>query len=204
MFPRNLGAAGHACATGPVLDASHGLPLHTSFHRRFFCPPWALRQRDGWGGMPAIAWTMTRSSTLLASRWRVVGPDGVHMVSPRDGSPPCSGRLSIARSPGVPLPASWGLELEVLIGREGVQGDRVDGMVGDPRPDPMQGPKVHDRRKHHPLHRELLNALQQGLPRGPVAFPRLLLKERIDVRIAPIRVGPLRIDERLDAGRRVP
>src|ERR1700730_1834322 len=41
--------------------------------------------------------------------------------------------------------ASWGLELEVLIGREGVQGDRVDGMVGDPRPDPMQSPKVHNR-----------------------------------------------------------
>src|SRR5215510_5784503 len=42
------------------------------------------------------------------------------------------------------------------------------------------------------------------LPCGPVALPGLLLKERIDVRIAPIRIRPLRIDERLDAGRCIP
>src|SRR3989442_14463165 len=77
-------------------------------------------------------------------------------------------------------------------------------MIRDPGPYSMQGPKVEDRRKHPALHRELLNAMQQGLPLGPVALHRLLLKERINVRIAPIRVGPLRIDERFDAGRRVP
>jgi hypothetical protein len=55
----------------------------------------------------------------------------------------------------------------------------------------MQGPKVEDRRTHHALHRALLHAMQQGLPLGPVALNRLLLKERIEIRIAPIRVGPL-------------
>src|SRR5215471_7978793 len=83
---------------------------------------------------------------------------------------------------------SWGLEPDVLIGRKGVHGNRVDGMVRDPRPYPVQGPKVEDRRKHHALHRELLNAMQQGLPLGPVALHRLLLKQCIEVRIAPIRI----------------
>ena len=67
--------------------------------------------------------------------------------------------------------------MDVLIGREGVHGDDVDGMVRDPGPDPMQSPKVEDWRKHHPPHRELLNVVQQGLPCGPVALHSLLLKE---------------------------
>jgi len=82
--------------------------------------------------------------------------------------------------PGRAAAGSRGLEPEVLIGWEGIQGDGVDGMLGDPRSDPMQGPKVQERRKHHPLHRELLDAMQQGLPGGPVALARLLLKQRID------------------------
>src|SRR5215475_10774029 len=100
--------------------------------------------------------------------------------------------------------SSWSLEPDVLIGREGVHRNGVDGMVRDPRPYAMQGPKVEDRRKHHALHRELLYAVQQVLPLGPVALRRLLLKQRIDVRIAPIRIGPLGIDKRLNARRRVP
>ena len=59
-------------------------------------------------------------------------------------------------------------------------------MLGHPGPHSHQAPQVDDRRKHHALHRDLLNAMQQGLPLGPVALHRLLLKERIDVGIAPI------------------
>src|SRR2546426_1400692 len=80
---------------------------------------------------------------------------------------------------------------------------RYTTMLRDPRPNPMERPKIEERCKHHPLHRELLNAMQQGLPPGPVTLPRLLLKQRIDLRIAPIRVGAFGVDERLHAGRGV-
>src|SRR5437762_2027693 len=45
------------------------------------------------------------------------------------------------------IAGSWGLEPDVLIGRERVHGDRVDGMVRDPGPYAMQGPKVDNWRK---------------------------------------------------------
>src|SRR5262249_6640849 len=96
--------------------------------------------------------------------------------------------------------ASGGLELQVLIDRERVQGDRVDRMLRDSRSNPVQRPKIEERGKHYPLHRELRNLVQQGPPPSPVALPRLLLKQRIDLRIAPIRVGAFGGDERLDPG----
>ena len=85
-----------------------------------------------------------------------------------------------------------------------MQRDGVDRVLRDAGSHPMQRPKLYDRRKHHSLHRELLNALQQGLSCGPIPLHRLLLKQRIDVGISPIRIGPFGRDERLHTGRRVP
>src|SRR5262245_39003659 len=91
-------------------------------------------------------------------------------------------------------------EPHVLRHREGVQGDRVYGMLGYPRAHPHESPQVDDRSKHHPLRRELLDTMQHGFPFAMVALSRLLLVQCIDVRIAPIRIGSLGVDERLHTG----
>ena len=88
------------------------------------------------------------------------------------------------------------LEPHVLRHWEGVQGDHVNGMLGYPRAHPHQGPQVDDRRKHHPLHCELLDAMQHGFPFAMVALPCLLLVQRIEVEIAPIGIGSFEVDER--------
>jgi hypothetical protein len=41
-------------------------------------------------------------------------------------------------------------------------------MFGHPEPHAHQRAQIDDRRKHHALHRELLNAMQQGFPLGAV------------------------------------
>src|SRR5690242_12473471 len=51
------------------------------------------------------------------------------------------------------------LESHVLRHWEGVQGDCVHGMLGHPGAHTHQGPQIDDRRKHHPLCRELLDAM---------------------------------------------
>src|SRR5262245_45042671 len=50
------------------------------------------------------------------------------------------------------------------LARGGVQGDRVHGRLGHPGAYPYQKPQVNNRRKHHPLRRELLDVMQQGFP----------------------------------------
>ena len=67
-------------------------------------------------------------------------------------------------------------ESDVLQGWKGVHGNGVDGMLRHPWPNAYQRPKVHDWYIHHPLHRQLLNAVQDGFTLGPVAFYRLLLE----------------------------
>ena len=95
------------------------------------------------------------------------------------------------------------LEPDVLEGRAGVQGDRVDRVFRDPRPHPYQAPQVHDRGEHDALDGELLNLVQQGFPFGAVALPPLLLEEFIELRIPPIRIGPLGVHERFHTRRSI-
>jgi len=59
-------------------------------------------------------------------------------------------------------------------------------MLGHSGAHPHQGPQVDDRRKHHPLRRELLDVMQHGFPFAMVTLPCLLLVQRIDVWIALI------------------
>src|SRR5213078_5220230 len=54
------------------------------------------------------------------------------------------------------------LEPHVLPGREGHHVNRVDRVLGDPRPDPHQSSQVHDRREHHPVDRQLLDPVQES------------------------------------------
>jgi hypothetical protein len=90
----------------------------------------------------------------------------------------------------VGLPRSgWFFEPHGLRSREWVQGKHVNPMLGDPGPHAYEESQVHDRCKHHPLHRELLDAIQQGFSCGAVPFPRLLLVQLIDIGIAPIGIG---------------
>ena len=78
------------------------------------------------------------------------------------------------------------LEPHVLRHRERVQGDHVNGVLGHPGAHPYQEPQVDERRKHHPLRRELLDVMQHGLPFAMVMLPCLLLVQRIDVWMALI------------------
>ena len=88
------------------------------------------------------------------------------------------------------VPASLLLEPDVLEGRAGVQGDRVDRVLSHPRPHPYEAPQVIHRGKHDALDGELLNVVQDRFSLSAVALPPLLLEEFIDIRIAPIRIGP--------------
>src|SRR3989441_12117092 len=97
----------------------------------------------------------------------------------------------------------WVLEPHVLIGGERAHGDRGDRVLGQARPHPHQRAQVHDRREHHAVDRELLDAVQQGLALGDVALPRLLLEQLVDVRIPPVGVAALGVDELRHAAGRV-
>ena len=71
-------------------------------------------------------------------------------------------------------------------------------------PTPMRGPEIHDRGIHDALHGELLNAMQEGFAFGFVALDSLLLEEFVNVRIATIGIGALRVDKGLHASCRIP
>src|SRR5438132_12138770 len=58
----------------------------------------------------------------------------------------------------------------------------VDRVLGYPRSHAYKRPKVHDRGIHDALHRELLNAMQEGFAFGFVALDGLLLEEFVNVR----------------------
>ena len=79
----------------------------------------------------------------------------------------------------------------------------VDRVLGDPRSHADERPEVHDRGIHDALHREVLNAMQEGFAFGFIALDSLLLEEFVNVRIATIGIGALRVDKRLHAGRRI-
>jgi hypothetical protein len=66
----------------------------------------------------------------------------------------------------------------------------VDGVLGDP-----------DRGIHDALHGELLNAMQEGFAFGSIVLDSLLLEEFVNIRIAAIGIGALRIDKGLNASR---
>src|SRR5262249_56412453 len=89
------------------------------------------------------------------------------------------------------------LERHVLIGGPDRQWNKVDRVIGDPRSDPDQHSRAPDRREHHAIKRELLDAVEQGLPLRGVPLPRLLLEQVIYVGIAAVGVTPLGVDERL-------
>src|SRR5690242_4143319 len=95
------------------------------------------------------------------------------------------------------------LELHVLVGREWAHPDVGDRVLGDARPDAVQGAQVHDRREHHAVDRELLDLVQQRLALRGVALRRLLAEKLVDVGISAVGVAALGLDEGLDAARRV-
>src|SRR5215470_19312244 len=93
---------------------------------------------------------------------------------------------SSSRVPSVS--ASLLLEPDVLEGRARVQRDRVDRVLSHPRPHPYEAPQVIHWGKHDALDGELLNVVQERFPLRAVALSPLLLEERIDIRITPIRI----------------
>ena len=80
----------------------------------------------------------------------------------------------------------------------------VDRVLGDPRSHAYKRPEVHDWGIHGALHGELLNAMQEGFAFGFIALDSLLLEKLVNVRIATLGIGALRVDECLHAGRRIP
>ena len=87
------------------------------------------------------------------------------------------------------------LEAHVLVGRKRRVVDRRDRVLRDTRPDAHQRAKIHDRREHHPVDRELLDLVEQRFAPAGVALPRLLLEQVVDVRVAAVGIGPLGEDE---------
>src|SRR5215831_19466659 len=77
----------------------------------------------------------------------------------------------------------------------------VDRVLSYSRSHAYERSEVHDRGIHDALHRELLNAMQEGFAFGFVALDSLLLEELVNVRIAAIGIGALRVDKCLYASR---
>src|SRR5215831_14781978 len=91
------------------------------------------------------------------------------------------------------------LERDVLKSRKGMHGNGVYCVLREPRPDTYQTTQVHDGGEHDTLNSELLDALQHDLTFRTIALNRLLFKERIEIGIATVGVGALRIHKSLGA-----
>src|SRR5207245_2786123 len=87
--------------------------------------------------------------------------------------------------------------------RERVAGDHAERRLLDTWPDSGQERGLEDRREHHTLVHELLDAMQHRLPPLRVDLHGLLAEEAVDVRVAAVGADAARDDEGFDPGRRV-
>src|SRR5262245_40547109 len=107
------------------------------------------------------------------------------------------------------MPRTWvsfrlvRLEPNLFVGRKGYQMHRIEHVLGNARPYAAQGAVVHDRREHHAIDRELLDAMEQRFALARVALARLLVEQIVEIRVAAVRVAALGIHERLDPARRI-
>ena len=76
------------------------------------------------------------------------------------------------------------LDLHVLIGGECAHPHLAHRVLGDAWADADQRAQIHDRRKHRPVDRELLNLVEQHRALVAVPLGRLLLVQFIDFGIA--------------------
>src|SRR2546427_3656954 len=111
-------------------------------------------------------------------------------------------RRSIGRA--MAISSALVLDPHVFVRRERGIVDRGDRVLGDARPDPHQGAKVHGRTEHRAVDRELLDLEQERLALADVALPRLLQEQVVDVGIAAVRVGTLGVDELLHPAGGIP
>src|SRR5438270_10364093 len=101
------------------------------------------------------------------------------------------------------LRQAW-LEADLFVWiRERVAGDERERGGIDARPDAGQERRLEDRREHHALVDELLDAMQQRLALLGIDLDRLFAEEPVDVGIAAVGADAAGDDERLDARRRV-
>src|SRR4051812_34249116 len=99
--------------------------------------------------------------------------------------PPCGARTS---------PYEWGgvltlraLDRDVLVGRGvGKQRDPIEAGLADPRADAVEEGELPDRRIDRPLDHQLLDLEENGLAPPAIQLGRLLLVERIDIRVAAV------------------
>src|SRR5438046_5339172 len=87
------------------------------------------------------------------------------------------------------------LELHVLVGGEGAHPDVRDRVPGDAGADAHQDAEVHDRRKHRPVDRELLNLVQERFALLGAALARLRQEKTAVVGIAAVSEGALDLVE---------
>src|SRR5215471_1323510 len=103
-----------------------------------------------------------------------------------------------------PSRSSARLELDVLVGsRERPTGDEAEPRLGHPRALRMNEAELPDRRVHHLVVHELLDAMQRRLAPLAVELGRLLAEEPVDVGIATVHEGAAGDHEGLEADRRV-
>src|SRR5262252_10746138 len=101
------------------------------------------------------------------------------------------------------MPASLRLELDVFVGRRpGIVRDEAVPRLRDARADALQNGELPDRQEHTLVVDELLDTLQQRLALSQIELARLVLEQRVDVRIAAVGEGAARHRERFEAGRR--
>src|SRR5712692_9494135 len=101
-------------------------------------------------------------------------------------------------------PISLRLQLHLLErGGERVAGDEADARLFHARADPAEAGDQPDRREHHLVVDELLDAVQGGLAAFDVEVARLLAEEAVDVAVASGRVGAAAGHEGLDPRGRV-
>src|SRR5262244_1809157 len=95
----------------------------------------------------------TASPSTVTGTMRSSWPDAGHARR----SAPARTAPRRARCEGMANARLRPLQLDVLVGRERVHGDRVDVVLGHPRPDPDEDAEVHDGREHHAVDGDLLD-----------------------------------------------
>src|SRR5262245_35415191 len=98
--------------------------------------------------------------------------------------------------------ALWALHRHVLVRRGvGEQRDPAEARLSDARSDAVDEGKLPDRSVDRALDHQLLNLEENGFAPGALQFARLLLVERVDVRVAAVGEDAALHEVGLDAGR---
>src|SRR4029434_2054908 len=151
---------------------------------------------------------IAKTSASPISRMGTSGEDGWRESSrnarTRTSTPPRRVRRCPLSGPGTWIKHSLPFEFHILVRRRvDVASDESDPRLLHPGPHAIQGGVLPDRRDHHLLVQELLDAVQDRLALLRIELACLLPKEPVDVGIAAVNVGAASNHQGLESRGRV-